>query len=69
MFLSLSLPCEIFCLKPVLQLARMQFPLQDHYIHTSRHRKAIIKSKWTLFCVCSYVCYDLEWETVAFFKK
>ena len=41
----------------------MQFPIQDHYIHTSRHSKATIRSKWTLFCVCSYVCNNLEWET------
>ena len=32
----------------------MQFPIQDHYIHMSRHRKATISS---------YVCNDLEWET------
>ena len=38
----------------------MQVPIQDHYIHTSRHT---IRSKWTLFCVCLYVCNDLEWET------
>ena len=41
----------------------MQFPIQDHYIHMSRHRKATIRSEWTLFCVCLYVCNDLEWET------
>ena len=41
----------------------MQFPIQDHYIHTSRHRKDTIRSKWALFCVCSYVYNDLEWET------
>ena len=41
----------------------MQFPIQDHHIHMSRQRKATIRSKWTLFCVCSYVCNDLEWET------
>ena len=29
----------------------------------SRHRKATVRSKWTLFCVCLYVCNDLEWET------
>ena len=46
-----------------LELAHMQFPIQDHYIHTSRHRKDTIRSKWTLFCVCSYVCNALEWET------
>ena len=41
----------------------MQFPIQDHYIHTSRHRKTTIRSKWTFFCGSSYVCNDLEWET------
>ena len=41
----------------------MQFPIQDHYIHTSKHRKATISSKWTFFCVCLYVCNDTEWET------
>ena len=41
----------------------MQFPIQDHYIHMSRHRKATIRSKWTLFCVSLHVCNDLEWET------
>ena len=25
----------------------MQFPIQDHYIPTNRHRKATIRSKWT----------------------
>ena len=44
-FLSLSLPCEIFCLKPVLVLAHVQFPILDHYIHMSRHREATIRSK------------------------
>ena len=63
-FLSLSLPCEIFCLKPVLELAHMQFSIQSHYIHMSRYRKATIRSKWTLFCVCLYVCNDPEWETL-----
>ena len=41
----------------------MQFPILDHYIHMRRHRKATIRSKWTIFCVCLYVCNDTEWET------
>ena len=41
----------------------MQFSILDHYIHTSRHRKVTIRSKWTLSCVCLYVCNDPEWET------
>ena len=41
--LSLSVPWEIFCWKSFfLVLAHMQFPIQDHYIHTSRHRKGSI---------------------------
>ena len=40
------------------------FPFQIiTYIHTSTHWKATIRSKWTLFCVCSYVCNDPELET------
>ena len=41
----------------------MQFPIQDHYIHMRRHRKPTIRSKWTHFCVCSYICNNPEWET------
>ena len=40
----------------------MQFPIQDHYIDASRHRKATIRSEWTFFCLCSYECNDSEWE-------
>ena len=41
----------------------MQFPIQDHYIHMSRHRNLQLHLNVPLFCVCSYVCNDLEWET------
>ena len=44
-------------------LAHIQFPILDHYIRVSRHRKDTIRSKWTFFCVCSYECNDPEWET------
>ena len=46
-----------------LLLACMQFRIQEYYIHTSRHRKATIRSKWTFFCVCPYECNDPEWGT------
>ena len=39
----------------LVELAHMQFPMQDHYIHTSRHRKATIRSKWTFFCGSSFI--------------
>ena len=45
-----------------LLLVRVQFPIQEHYIHMSRHRKATIRSEWTFFCLCSYECNDTEWE-------
>ena len=47
----------------VFLLVCLQFPIQDHYIHTSRHWKATIRSRWTFFCVCLYECNDPEWET------
>ena len=59
--LSLSLSLSLVkysVLNLFLVLAHMQFPILDHYMHTSRHRKATIRSKWTFYCVCSYVCNE-----------
>ena len=61
---ALTCPSEIFWLILDNQNARnIKEWRVDHYIHTSTHWKATIKSKWTFFCVCSYVCNDPELET------
>ena len=63
MKLSLSLPCEIFCFKPVFG-ACLYAVSHSGSLHTCKQtQKRVHLDLIVAFCVSSHVCNDLEWET------